>query len=166
MQRIICAALLCLISMTAASETTTVYLIRHAEKDLTAKQNPALTELGKRRAEYWSEVLEHQPINAVYSTDTLRTRSTALPTAEKHGLEISSYQPGQLDQATMLEKHSGKHVLVVGHSNTVPFLANRLIEQQKYAELDESEYSNLYIVTLSEGDVSSVRLVVEVPTGN
>ena len=113
---------------------------------------------------YWSQVLQHQPISVVYSTDTLRTRSTAHPTAKKRGLEITLYEPGTLNSETLLENHPGKHVLIVGHSNTIPLLASRLLGQPLYSELPESEYSNLYIVTLDEQGASSIRLEVDLAT--
>jgi len=48
--------------------------------------------------------------------------------------------------------HRGKSVLIVGHSNTLPNHVNKLLNENKYAEIDESEFGTLYIVTV-KGDI-------------
>ncbi|MGA0403103.1 MAG: histidine phosphatase family protein, partial [Flavobacteriaceae bacterium] len=78
---------------------TTIYLIRHAEKDRSDKENknPKLTEEGKQRAERWAEVLGRSKVDAVYSTNYQRTLQTATPIATRNGLEIQTYEPNNLD---------------------------------------------------------------------
>ena len=78
---------------------TSIYLIRHAEKDRSDKENkdPELTEKGKQRAERWAEVLGLSKMDAVYSTNYQRTLQTAAPTAMRNGLEIQTYEPNNLN---------------------------------------------------------------------
>ena len=68
-----------------ATETSTFYFIRHAEKDRSDKENrnPTLTQDGLFRAVKWSLVMKNMEFDAVYSTDYNRTKQTAQPTAEK-----------------------------------------------------------------------------------
>ena len=70
------------------SETSTYYLIRHAEKNQSDKtnKNPNLIEKGLLRAAQWTYVLEHVTLDAIYSTDYNRTKQTAAPLAEKLNL--------------------------------------------------------------------------------
>ncbi len=135
---------------------STYFLIRHAEKDRsdTENKNPSLTEEGKQRAQLWSQLLSGYGIEAVYATDYNRTQQTAAPSAEKLGLEIQSYHPFKIDFEQFLKDTQGKIVLIVGHSNTIPFFVNKLIKQDKYQQMQDDDNSSLYIVTI-EGTTSS-----------
>ena len=79
-------------------ETSTYYLIRHAEKDRTDVDNkdPHLTEKGLIRAENWAKTLKHVQFDAVYSTNYNRTKETAQPVADAMQLEITYYDPRKI----------------------------------------------------------------------
>ena len=107
-------------------------------------------------------VLEHVKFDAVYSTDYNRTKETAQPTAEKNGLEITIYDPRDLNSEDFINNTNGKTVLVVGHSNTTPTFVNAVLGQEKYKSIDDNNNANLYIITISaSGEKSDVLLVVE-----
>ena len=130
--------------------STTYYLVRHAEKDLNDPNtaNPQLTPEGVVRAMNYAEYFKDKGIDAVYSTDYIRTQETARPTAEMAGVPVLSYDPnsGKIDGIPM-----GQNVLIVGHSNTIPQLANSLAEVNTYTELDEAtEYGTMFIITRNE----------------
>lgn len=149
---------------TASNQTSTYYFIRHAEKDKSDKsnKNPDLIMEGVLRAAKWSLVFDNLKFDAVYSTDYNRTRNTAKPTAEKNGLDITIYDPRNIDVKTFLETTKGKTVLVVGHSNTTPMFVNSILGTKKYQSIDETNNANLYIVTVSSsGDITDTLLVVE-----
>ena len=86
------------LSIFAQEDTTTYYLIRHAEKNKTDKmdRNPHLTSKGVKRAAFWSEVLSSANINMVYSTNYNRTKETATPTATKNKLSVQLYNPAKI----------------------------------------------------------------------
>ena len=42
----------------------------------------------------------------------------------------------------------GKTVLVVGHSNTTPQFVNKIIGEEKYPNMDDTDNGSLYIVTV------------------
>jgi len=147
-----------------AAETSTFYFIRHAEKDRSDKENrnPYLTEEGILRAAKWSLVLKNMTFDAVYSTDYNRTKQTAQPTAEQNGLELTIYDPSNLDGKAFLETNRGKNVLVVGHSNTTPQFVNAILGMEKHQDIDDDNNANLYIVTVSSsGEKSDVVLVID-----
>jgi predicted enzyme related to lactoylglutathione lyase/broad specificity phosphatase PhoE len=127
---------------------TTVYLVRHAEKKTNSGKDPALTDQGEFRANFLANMFDKVQIDAVYSTDTIRTRDTAEPTAKSQGREVRIYDARNVDYAGFLENNHGTTVLVVGHSNTIPGFVNGLLGKQKYTELDESEYDNLFVVDI------------------
>jgi broad specificity phosphatase PhoE len=148
----------------APAETSTFYFIRHAEKDRTNMddRDPKLKEEGLLRAAKWSLVLQNVTFDAVYSTDYNRTKQTAQPTAEKNGLELTLYDPSNLDGKAFLEANKGKTVLVVGHSNTTPAFVNAVLGEQKHQDMADDNNANLYIVTVSpSGEMSDIVLVVE-----
>ena len=66
----------------------------------------------------------------------------------------------------MLKEHPGGNILIVGHSNTVPVMANVLTGSEDFTWLHDSVYDNLYIVTVVEkgqAKVSRLRFGVHTP---
>lgn len=129
-------------------EVTTFILVRHAEKMMGF--SPALTEDGAARAERLSFMLERVDLDAVYSTQTKRTQSTAAPTAAFHKLEVKDYEAQYLKGFARDLKilHRGETVLIVGHSNTTPALAGYLTETNEFPRFNELDYTNYYVVTI------------------
>ena len=138
-------------SLTAPESITTIYLIRHAEKDRSDKENknPELTEEGKKRAERWAEVLGLSKVDAVYSTNYQRTLQTAAPTATLNGLEIQTYEPNNLDIDSLTTLHEGERILIVGHSNTTPMLVNRALGEERFEWIEDTVNGNLFILTIT-----------------
>lgn len=144
-------------------EITTYYLIRHAEKDLSDKsnRNPHLTEVGKERALAWKAIFKEIAFDKIYSTAYHRTQETAVPTAEDHQLVVESYDPRDLYNLEFKSATHGKIVLVVGHSNTTPRLANAILGKKIYTDIDERIHGNLYIIQRIDNTTSSQLLSLE-----
>lgn len=139
------------------TETTTYYLIRHAEKDRTDKtnRNSNLNENGLKRAKKWAEYFKNIDIDAVYSTNYNRTIQTATPTAKSKNLEIINYNPRKMYDSIFEQNTKGKTVLVVGHSNTTPVFANKILGEKKYEFMNDNDNSSLFIVTIKENTKTS-----------
>lgn len=137
-------------------DTTTYYLIRHAEKDRTdsTDQNPHLNEAGKARAERWAEILNEVSFDAVYASDFNRTRETAQPLATKNNQTIQTYDVNNLYDQQFKTNTTGKTVLVVGHSNTTPRFANKILGEERYQDMNDSVNGSLYVVTIKDGKVT------------
>ncbi|MDB2657909.1 histidine phosphatase family protein [Flavobacteriaceae bacterium] len=145
-----------------AQEITTYYFIRHAEKlriDKTDK-NPNLNFNGYKRAEAWKDVFSDVPFDAIYSTDYNRTKLTAKPTATSKNLPILLYNPNMMYSEAFQNNTKGKTVLLVGHSNTTNVFVNKILGIEKYNEINDNNNSNLYIVTISNGKISSILLKI------
>lgn len=142
---------------------STYYLIRHAEKDRSdaTNKNPDLMQKGTERAIRWSEVFKNVPFDKVYTTDYNRTIQTAAPTAKSKELELSFYDPRALFDEAFQKVTKGKIVLVVGHSNTTPFFANKILGKEKYQQIDDHNNANLYIVTVTNNTKTGVLLKVD-----
>lgn len=120
-----------------------VWIVRHAEK--LPGDDPALSPAGLARARDLAR--EIHLVDAIYSTDTRRTRSTAAPLAEKLGVEIQIYD--HRDAAALAERirASGQSALIVGHSNTIAELA-AMFGVDPGKEVRDNEYDRLYLITL------------------
>jgi 2,3-bisphosphoglycerate-dependent phosphoglycerate mutase len=135
----------------AQNKTTTIYFIRHAEK-VDSSKNPDLSTLGLERAAHWNEIFSETSFDAIYSTDFTRTKQTVAPTAANKKIDITIYDPKNIDVQKFKTDNLGKTVLVVGHSNSIPDFVNKLINQDVYSTMEDISFGNLYIVTLN-GDI-------------
>lgn len=146
----------------ASKLTSTYFFIRHAEKDRSDSnnENPHLIDLGKQRAQHWSEVFKNINFDAVYSTNYNRTIETAKPTASKNNLDLVLYDPKTINFPKFLKDTAGKTILVIGHSNTTPDFVNTILGSKKYNDIDDSNNSNLYIVTIFGDQISDNLLYI------
>jgi len=133
------------------SDVTTIYLVRHAEKADDGTKDPPLTATGQSRAQALMTLLIKENIGYIYSTDYKRTRQTAVPLSKSTGLPVKIYDPRALEEfAVQIRAIKDAQILVVGHSNTTPTLANHLIGETVYSQFDESEYEHIIKVQLSD----------------
>lgn len=148
--------ILLIMSTSYGQEATTIYLIRHAEK-ADASADAHLSEAGRARAERWAQWFAGKSIRHLYSTPYNRTRETLQPLSSQIKMEAIDYNPSQLDLKALADKHKGESIVVAGHSNTIPNYVNKLIGKQLYPDLEENEFSCVYIVTI-QGDSITHRL--------
>lgn len=126
---------------------TTLFLVRHAEK-AKGGNDPHLTEQGSRRAVKLADILEHYGIEKIYSSNYQRTLETAEPLLKRKDLVVEIYNPRNLEalKSKILEEDLGKKILVVGHSNSTPSLANLFSGENRLKSFDETDYNNLLLV--------------------
>lgn len=149
--------LLFLGACTAQNSPKTIYIVRHAEKQLEGK-DPELAYVGGVRAKKLAQILEKESIKRVFSTDFKRTRNTAQPTAAGAGVTVAYYDPKNQEAFVADLRASEGNVLVVGHSNTVSQLANAFVgEGEKFADLTDLEYDFIYVITLDKKGAKVVR---------
>ncbi len=145
----------------AKNSPKTVYIIRHAEKQLVGN-DPELAVAGKARAVKYSQILEDEEIQHIFSTPYKRTMATAAPTAEVSGVEIQTYDPSNHDALVEKLRSLDGNILVVGHSNTVSNLANYFIgEAEKFKDLEDIEYDFIYEVSLGRNGESVIRKTIQ-----
>ena len=153
MDRIFIVAIL--ISLVCSSCAHSYFIVRHAEKatqEANMSSDVPLTDKGKQRAEDLKQILKGKKIAYVNSTNTIRTKSTAQPTADYFHVPVEIYGP-QPDSAFIhMLKTKKKNVLVVGHSNTVDDIVNMLCGEKKISQdLPDNEYNKLFIVKFKGG---------------
>ena len=137
--------------MIATAQKTTVWIVRHAEKDTAYvnRQDPDLTAIGRQRALDLAAYLQNEVVVKVFSTDTKRTKQTAKHV--KAPLEI--YNPknltGLLD--LIMQNANGKSVLIVGHSNTVLETIEALGGKRPVTLLTDDDYDYIFKIELEAG---------------
>ena len=168
-----CAVLLGCAGPALASDPQLVFLVRHAEKAASAPapvtgapspsmtaplDDPPLSAAGHERAARLAAMLRSADIRNIFSTEFLRTRQTAAPTAQAWHLETIAVAAKDSDGLLAQLRQSKGNVLIVGHSNSVPDLLKRLGIREEVT-IPETEYDNLFIVVRSEAfELSLVRL--------
>ncbi|WP_343081489.1 phosphoglycerate mutase family protein [Ostreiculturibacter nitratireducens] len=162
MMRAICVSLLVLVaSSISVAAQEAVYLIRHGEKELTGEE-PELTPEGRQRAAHWAEMLQHVGLDAIITSDALRTRQTGQIVAEALGLQYSTLPRGDIaGLVDVLEfDHEDDTVLVVAHAETIP----RILESFGVPEdvsIEQSEFSSLFIlIRPTSTELSVIRLLM------
>lgn len=140
-----------LIGYTANAQTA-VWIVRHAEQNLKnpSDPDPALSIVGEERAKDLANLLLSKRVLAVYSTPDKRSIQTAFPTAYGRGVTVQSYDPADLEDfaASLLRKHKGGAVLIVGHSNTVLEIVEAFGIKRPMLAINEDDYNYVFTVTV------------------
>lgn len=141
--------LLALLYLTSCSHT--YYIVRHAEKaapDSTMNTDVTLSDEGVQRALDLRDRLKNKRIRTIYSTNTVRTTSTALPLSTLLGIPISFYKQPDSTFFQLLHKEK-KNTLIVGHSNTIDEIVNDLAGEKMIQDLEDNVYNFLFLVKYS-----------------
>lgn len=146
------------------SNVTQIYILRHAEKESATEENPDLSELGIKHASYWKKVLQHIKFERVFTTDFIRNIKTAEILSSDLSIKPEIYYPMSFDILNFIKEIQGQKVLIIGHSNTIPDMVNRIINETIYPPMSHKNYNLLYQITINEnGDTSSSALHIEMP---
>jgi 2,3-bisphosphoglycerate-dependent phosphoglycerate mutase len=138
----------------ATANSTVVIVIRHAEKESVSVPDPPLSEAGQARAallvRMFGETQGAGRLDAIYTTSALRNQMTAAPLAARLGIVpivASGDDPKRLAHRIVRE-NSGKRVMVIGHTNTVPDIVAALSGRSDIPQMGEKEFGTMYIVTV------------------
>ena len=132
-----------------ACSTTSYYVVRHAEKEsqtANMSSDVPLSEKGKQRAEALRKELGNKNIKHIYSTNTIRTKSTAEPLSKKIGVPIQVYDHRDTSFVTRVKALPKGNVLIVGHSNTIDDLVNQFYPAAQLSDLPETQFGDVFII--------------------
>lgn len=136
--------------------TTTVLVLRHAEKGPTANpdQQTPLTPAGEARARELAHVALKAGVSGIYVTEFVRTQRTAKPLADALHVPLTPYSQVPSLVASIAAEHRGDVVLVVSHSGIVEQILGQLSGGSPSGSLTD-DFDNLFLVTsrLPGGDV-------------
>jgi phosphohistidine phosphatase SixA len=134
----------------------TIFVVRHAER--TGEPDPPLNDDGRRRAEALARTLVDAGVTSFLTSETIRARQTAEPTARQAGRTVEVFRQTDI-QAIAARARSAvdksKAALVVGHRSTVPKIVQAL-GGGEIAPLRADEHNRLLVVTLLPGGKASV----------
>ncbi len=140
-------AMLISVLLTGCS-TTTVYVVRHAEK-VDETDSTDLSPAGRQRALALVDTLANQGIDSIFTTPYRRTRQTAEPLANRIAVRSVDYSPKSTDLiVNRVSRIRGKKVLVVGHSNTILDITKGLGAKPTLAKIESGDYDNLMVVRI------------------
>jgi broad specificity phosphatase PhoE len=145
---------------------TTVYIVRHADKD-GGGSDPPLSPAGLERAQALAYTLRQDKVKAVFVTSFLRSRQTGVPAALDSGVALREYSDPKDVADLILANFEGRRVLVVAHSNTMKVIAARLTGSigVAIADIQEHQYDRLYVVHRigPKGQLDRLRYGVATP---
>jgi phosphohistidine phosphatase SixA len=145
---------------TYAQKTLKVWIVRHAEKEVSDVQDndTELSNAGAQRAEALKKELKGQRIDSIFSTDYKRTKFTGFPLADITGINMKIYNPADAEALvkSLKQNAAGKKVLIIGHSNTILELIEAFGAKRPVPSIGENEYDNIFLVTV-KGDKVDVK---------
>ena len=136
----------------------TIFIVRHAEKasgldmdTMKPSTDPPLTLEGRERSLSLKQKLMSRHFSHFFSTNTQRTIATASPLKEMFlgiPIELYSSRPDSLDAFIQrIQKIKKGDVLIVGHSNTVDDIVNKLAGRKLInGDLEDWMYDDLFIL--------------------
>ncbi|GAB3820482.1 hypothetical protein GCM10028895_20720 [Pontibacter rugosus] len=142
-------------------QPTVLYLVRHAEKDISdpSNENPGLTAEGTARAEALRSLLQEQEVDALYATKYTRTKSTLIPLAEVKNLEIRQYEAHDFNglRDKVLQNDKGHTLVVAAHSNTLLPIIEAFGAKRPVSDISELEYDYLFKITIAADGTATVE---------
>lgn len=128
---------------------TTVLIVRHAEKASTPSIDPPLSLAGEERAQTLVHVAGDAGVGAIYASEYIRTQQTVQLLATQLNLQVILVDAANVEGLVnqILSDNPGDAVLVVGHSNTIPQIIEKL-GGGGGTSIAENEYDNLFVVTV------------------
>jgi phosphohistidine phosphatase SixA len=136
------------------ANSTTVIVIRHAEKETVNTPDPALSAAGEARAELLARMFGDTTgagrLDAIYVSATSRSRLTAAPLAARLKLapiEAPADDPKGLARR-VLRENSGGRAMIIGHINTVPQIVAALAGRSDIPSIDEQDFATMYVVSV------------------
>lgn len=144
---------------TALAQSSTVILVRHAEK-VDDSADPMLNDAGNARAQALADALAQAGVTAILTTQYERTRRTAAPLGERLGIApivVAAAGRSHVDDVAARVRELGRGtILVVGHSNTVPAIV-RALGGPDIGEIADSSYDDMFVLTIDENGARLIR---------
>jgi phosphohistidine phosphatase SixA len=170
-RRTLAAGLLAISGCVARGQpVTTVILVRHAEREALSTPDPELSLAGRSRARALVAVAREAGVQAIITTQYVRTAATAEPLAMALGLTPEIVPDTDVRHANevaevIFRKHAGQAVLVVGHGHTIPPIMRALGVTETLPRLCENQYDLIFVISVARPSPTRVvRARYGVPT--
>lgn len=143
-------------SVSGPASPPDVYVMRHLHTPAGA-DNPDLTAEGQRHALLLAEILKGAPPTLIYVSSTRRAQQTAAPLASMLGLTPKIYNPADTPALIAAVSAERGTVLIVGHSNTVPEIIERL-GGQRPAPMVHEDFGDLWRIAGQTRATTRIRI--------
>lgn len=133
----------------------TIYLIRHAEKDLTdTTDNPPLTKSGEERAKRLVRKMRFVKLDQIYSTKFQRNMNTVAPLVAKKKLSISNFVWAEyLTMVEAIKISAFSNFLICGHGDIIIPIIKAFGGIPLVDSLAHDEYDKIFEIKFSESNV-------------
>ena len=145
-----------------------IYLVRHGEKE--KGDNPLLTPGGNKRAGDLAHALTDKGIRRIYITNYRRTQNTADSLRIFQKIDTVHYIADTTgdDLVKKIMEHGdlGAAILIVGHSNTIPKIIQRLgLPDYPRDYIPDNEFDNLFLLQYKDGKAFLKKVKYGKPSG-
>ena len=139
-----------------SAQTTTVWIVRHAEKDKSNPQdtNPNLSDEGRVRAGDLATYLKKVKFDVAFATPTKRTHQTLDSLVVP---KVIDYKDIKSLVDSIKTNYVGKAIIVAGHSNTVLEIIEALGGKKPKEELTDDDYDYIFELAVKE-DKAKVKM--------
>lgn len=170
-QRAIVAGLGLSVALTCSAAARTgsqlVVVVRHAEKAEMPKDDVALSERGRARAEALVSALGDAGVDTIITTERRRSIETAAPLAARLHLtpivvRMADDTNAHAAAVAAAVRQGGSVVLVVGHSNTVPAIIQAL-GGPRVPDICDGQYGLLFTLRVEPGTARLIRSTYGLP---
>lgn len=144
-----------------SSQETTVYLVRHAEKEMTdpSAKNPPLTQAGLIRAQHLAQRLQSVPLDAIYSTSFNRNLNTVKPLAKEKELKVQTYSWHDYGEIRrILDHEKGKIILVCGHGDNILPIIKNAGAKPPLDSIGSEDYQYLFKLVIHTNDTADATV--------
>ena len=150
------------VSPAAAPARPNIYVMRHLHTPA-GVSDPDLTPQGKLYALAVSHSFERDPPDVIYVSSTKRAQQTAAPLAERLKLTPKIYDPRDTPGLVAAVSAETGTVLIVGHSNTVPDIIEKL-GGKRPPDLTHEDFGDIWHIAGAERKTSQARIIIEAAT--
>jgi phosphohistidine phosphatase SixA len=129
---------------------TKIFIVRHAEKE--TGNDPVLTAAGNKRAGDLMRALQNEAIGKIYVSQYRRTQHTGDSLRILLKIDTVHYTADtvcdKLINAIMGHSDFGKTILIIAHSNTIPYIIRKLgVLDYPYGDIPDNDFDDLFVVT-------------------
>ncbi len=153
--RILLLALMCALAAPALAQEVPIHVVRHFDTPR-GEKDPDLLPQGIARAEALARWFRGKRLCAILVTQYKRTRQTAAPIAAGRSIAIQSYDAADIAGVVARAKASACPVLIVGHSNTVPDIVEKL-GGTRPGDLAHEDFGDVW--TVADGKAAHAKIV-------
>jgi len=144
------------VSTAATPVQPNIYVMRHLHTPA-GVSDPDLTAEGMKFATAVDDWFRRDPPNAIYVSSTKRAQQTAAPLAARLKLTPHIYDPRDTPGLIAAVATENGTVLIVGHSNTVPDIVEKL-GGERPADLTHEDFGDVWHIAGPEKTTTRVRL--------